>query len=250
MVRPRGAPGPPARQLIIATTMTLYWQEDLSEQHCEVPTDILDILFTLDGKRLPVDHAHALMRAIAGVLPWFEEEPGLGIHSIHVAGSQNGWERPEHGTHSHILLSRRTKLTIRAPRDRVESLIAALSGVTLDVNGCPLTLGAAKTRLLSKETTLFSRYLVSLPGESEGDFLTRAAAELAALDIRLRKALCGKSLTLAIPDGVLETRSLLLADLAPEESIRLQRHGLGPYRAMGCGLFIPHKGIESVRKGG
>lgn len=230
--------------------MTLFWQEDLSEQVVDIPTDILDVLFTLEGKRLPVDHAYVLMRAIAGHLPWFDDEPRLGIHSIHVAGSQNGWERPAHGTHSHLMLSRRTKLAIRVPSERLEPLIAALRGATLDLAGCPLTLGEAKPRPLSKETTLFSRYLACDPGEGEGDFLARMASELAALDIRLRKALCGKSLTLTTPDGGLDIRSLLLADLAPEESVRLQRHGLGPYRAMGCGLFIPHKGIDSARKGG
>ena len=230
--------------------MTLFWQEDLSEQVVEVPTDILDVLITLEGKRLPVDHAYVLMRAIADRLPWFAEEPRLGIHSIHVAGSQNGWERPAHGTHSHLMLSRRTKLVIRVPRERQEALTLALRGATLDLAGCPLTLGEAKPRFLSKETTLFSRYLVCHPGEGEGDFLARMASELAGLDIRLRKALCGKSLTIATPDGGLECRSLLLADLAPEESLRLQRHGLGPHRTLGCGLFIPHKGIDSVRKGG
>lgn len=230
--------------------MTLFWQEDLSEQVVDIPTDILDVLFTLEGKRLPVDHAYVLMRAIAGRLPWFDDEPRLGIHSIHVAGSQNGWERPAHGTHSHLMLSRRTKLAIRVPSERLEPLIAALRGATLDLAGCPLTLGEAKPRPLSKETTLFSRYQTCDPGEGEGDFLARMASELSGLDIRLRKALCGKSLTLTTPDGGLDIRSLLLADLAPEESVRLQRHGLGPYRAMGCGLFIPHKGIDSARKGG
>ena len=230
--------------------MTLFWQEDPAEQDIEIPTDVMDVLFTLDGKRLPVDHAYVLMRAIAGLLPWFEDEPRLGIHSIHVAGSQNGWERPAHGTHSHLMLSRRTKLAIRVPIERLESLIATLRGANLDLAGCLVTLGEAKSRPLSKETTLFARYLACHPGEGEGDFLARMASELAGLDIRLRKALCGKSLTLTTADGGLKVRSLLLADLAPEESLRLQRHGLGPHRAMGCGLFIPHKGIDSVRKGG
>ena len=228
----------------------MFWQEEPEELPGEVPTDVVDVLFAVDCKQLPVDHAYALSRALAQVLPWFEEEPGLGVHTIHVAGSQNGWERPAHGTHSHLMLSRRTKLALRVPSERLEALIAALRGATLDLAGCPLTLGEAKPRPLSKETTLLARYLVCLPGEGEGDFLARVASELADLDIQLRKALCGKSLTLATPEGGLASRSLLLADLAPEESIRLQRQGLGPHRTLGCGLFIPHKGIDSARKGG
>jgi hypothetical protein len=39
----------------------------------------------------------------------------------------------------------------------------------------------------------------------------------------------------------------MLADLTAEESLRLQQHGLGPGRYFGCGLFIPCKGIKTVR---
>lgn len=228
----------------------MFWQEEDTEKNFEVPPDVVDVLFALDCKRLPVDHAHALSRAIAGVLPWFDEEPSIGLHTIHVAGSQNGWERPEHGTGIHLMVSRRTKLAIRVHRERLDHLIQGLRGLTLDVAGCPLTLGEGKPRPLSKETTLFSRFVVSQVVDSEETFLARTAEELARLDIRIRKALCGKTRALAIPGGALQTRSLLLADLSPEESIRLQQRGLGPHRAMGCGIFIPHKGIDSVRKGG
>jgi hypothetical protein len=29
--------------------------------------------------------------------------------------------------------------------------------------------------------------------------------------------------------------------------VELQRRGLGPWRHMGCGLFIPHKDIAAVK---
>jgi len=228
----------------------MFWQEEPEELPGGVPTDVVDLLFAVDCKRLPVDHAYALSKALAKALPWFDEEPGLGVHTIHVAGSQNGWERPLHGTQSHILLSRRTKLALRVPQARVGDLGKALTGLTLDIAGCPLTLGEAKPRPLSKETTLFSRYLISQADEEESAFLARVARELLGMDIRIRKALCGKTLSLAFPGGSLATRSLLLADLSPEESLRLQQRGLGSHRTMGCGLFIPHKGINSARKTG
>jgi hypothetical protein len=63
----------------------------------------------------------------------------------------------------------------------------------------------------------------------------------------VRKALCGKTLALATPEGALAARSLMLADLSLEESVRLQQHGLGSHRAMGCGIFLPHKGIHAVK---
>lgn len=226
----------------------MFWQENPSEQDCEVTAEVVDILFALDCKRLPVDHAHALASAIIDALPWFSDEADAGVHSIHVAGSQNGWERPTHGTESHLILSRRTKLAIRLHQKRQDDLIQGLRGRTLNVAGCPLTIGEAKIKPLSKETTLMARYVVTQEGDDEEAFLTRMARELHHLNIGVRKALCGKTTTLTIPGGGLQTRSLLLADLSPVESIRLQVAGLGPYRSMGCGLFIPHKGIDSVRK--
>jgi len=227
----------------------MYWQEDPTERPFDVPDDILDVLFAIDCKRLPVDHAHALADALRRVVPWLATEPGAAVQNIHVAGSQNGWERPASGGDQHLIPSRRTKLVIRIPKGRLTDLEAALGGVTLDLAGCTLTIGAAKTRALSKESTLFARQVVTRPGDDEDAFLTWAVAELAALDIAVRKALCGMELMLETPEGPVRTRSLMLADLAPAEAVRLQQVGLGPRRDLGCGVFIPHKGIDSAKKG-
>ena len=53
--------------------------------------------------------------------------------------------------------------------------------------------------------------------------------------------------TMNFPDGQVFTRSLMVADLEPEQSIRLQQIGLGEGRRIGCGLFLPHKGIAPVK---
>jgi hypothetical protein len=73
-------------------------------------------------------------------------------------------------------------------------------------------------------------------------------SQLAERGIRVRKALSGKTTELQGPEGPILTRSLMIADLAADESVRLQQEGLGPLRHMGCGIFIPHKGIEAVKK--
>lgn len=228
----------------------MFWQEDNSDKPFQVPDDVVDVLFSIDCQRLPVDHAYALSAALRKVLPWIGEEPGVAVHAVHVAGSQNGWERPESGTGQHLIVSRRTKLTIRIPKARIGELTDKLSGRTLDVSGCLLTVREGKTRPLSKADTLHARYVVTRPGDSEDQFLDWAAAELRAAGIRVRKALCGKENPLSIPEGTVPTRSLMLANLSPQESVRLQQIGLGPRREMGCGIFIPHKGIDAVKRGG
>jgi len=227
----------------------MFWQEDHTEIACQVPDDVVDVLFSVDCKRLPVDHAYALSAALQQAVPWIAEGgSGVAVHTIHVAGSQNGWERPAHGSDQHLILSRRTRLAIRMPKERIDALVKALQGKTLNVSGHPLTVGVSKIRPLSKETTLFSRYVVSLPEDSEEAFLERTARALSDQGIRVRKALCGRTTLLGTPSGVVRARSLLLADLSQEESIRLQQTGLGSRREMGCGIFIPHKGVAAVGK--
>lgn len=230
-------------------TASSFWTEEPAPEAIPLPDRILDVRFGLSCKQLPVDHAYALWQALRVPLPWLEHEPEAGIHGIHVAGSQNGWERPAHGTDSLLQVSRRTKLTIRAPKARVADLLRDLPGTPLDLDGYPLTIGEGQTRLLSKETTLFARHVAApdASGLDEGAFLAAMAHALGEMGIRMRKALCGKSIDLATPEGPLATRGLLLAGLGVEESIRLQEVGLGPHRLMGCGLFIPHKGIDPVK---
>lgn len=229
---------------------TLFWSEDERPDLIQIPEDVVDLVFAIDCQSIPVDHAHLLARALQTALPWLTEESGVTPHSIHVAGSQNGWERPAHGTDSILMVSRRTRLTIRAHQTQVADLLTQLPGARLDLAGHVLTLGAGRIRPLSRETTLFARYVAldtaSVAPDEQG-FLDTAARLLAKMDIRVRKALCGKSTPLANPNGPVQTRSLMLASLTVEESIRLQQHGLGVHRLMGCGLFIPHKGIEAVR---
>lgn len=228
----------------------MYWNLDESPVNLPGADAVVDCRFSIDCRRLPVDHAYALRTALVRVCPWLADEPGVGIHTVHVAGSQNGWERPAHDTGNQILLSRRTRLTVRVPRGRAAELLVALPGTRILVDTCPLTFGPGKTRPLSTETTLFARYVVTAPDQDEDAFLQAAAAALTDIEIPIRKALCGKTNRLAAPNGGVLTRSLMLAGLRREESIRLQQQGLGPQRLMGCGIFIPHKGIDAVRTGG
>ncbi len=230
----------------------MFWNEE--EEAIETgtaPDTVVDLAFAIDCRQLPVDHAYALANALRPLVPWFDEEPRLGVHSIHVASSQNGWERPAHSPDKLIMVSRRTRLKLRIPRARAEDLIACLSGQRIEVGGQTLTIGAAKIQPLSRETTLLARHVAIAPDSEaltdEVAFLAGVAQTLQGLGIRIRKALCGRVTQLHTPKGPIPTRALMLAGLTIEESLRLQSEGLGPYRTLGCGIFLPHKGIEPVK---
>ncbi len=223
----------------------MYWEEDKSAEPPEVGDDVVDLVFGTDCRALPVDHAYDLAQALQRVLPWLPDEPGAGIHTLHGAASGNGWMRPE-GPDDLLLFSRRTKFTLRVPKHRIDDA-RTLQGKTLDVNGHALTLKAATQRPLSVLTTLFARFLATEPGiEDEEQIMAWVAGQLKPLDIHPRKMLCGTTHVIKTPQGDVSTRSLMIADLDYDESLRLQQQGLGPHRMLGCGLFIPHKGIQTL----
>ena len=51
---------------------------------------------------------------------------------------------------------------------------------------------------------------------------------------------------LQIEGKQVQTQSLMIDGLKVEESIRLQQEGLGEGQKHGCGIFLPHKGIDAV----
>jgi CRISPR-associated protein Cas6 len=225
----------------------MYWQENKTDQPFVPSDDVVDVAFRIVCRSLPVDHAYALAQAVGSVLPWLTEDETAGVHTIHVAESGNGWMRPETAD-AVLYLSRRTRLVLRLPKHRVKDA-QALSGKTLLVGRNPMQVEAAAVRPLAPSATVFSRYIVSPGAQDEAAFLAETARTLAALGIQARKMLCGIERVIATPERAIHTRSLMIAELAPAESVTLQQRGLGPLRHLGCGLFVPHKDIREVKDG-
>ncbi len=216
----------------------MYWKE--SPALPQASERMVDVLFTIACRALPLDHAHALSQALLAALPWLEGEEG-GIHLIHGAASGNGWYRPEEEG-ALLYPSRRTRMALRLPKGRVEDA-KALSGRVLDIAGHPLKVGRPSVRPLAPSKTLFARHVVDDVGDEEA-FLDKVAREIAGLGIAVNKLLSGKSHILRFPEGAFLTRSLMVADLRPEDSILLQERGLGPWQKRGCGLLIAYKDIQ------
>lgn len=224
----------------------MHWEDNTPAEDISVPDTVVDAVFGISCRNLPVDHAYALSQAIQRALPWFADEARAGLHIIHVAQSGNGWQRPA-GPTALLQLSRRTKLALRIPRQRIAGA-SALIDQTLDVDGHALRIDNITLRPLSRITTLFSRYVLITAGDDEEGFLSAAAGQLFTLGIRPRKMLCGLTTPIATPARTLQARSLMVAGLSPGESVLLQQQGLGSERKLGCGLFLPHKDISDLRR--
>ena len=225
----------------------MYWSEN-NDKKVEflIPEDIIDVVFSVKGKTIPLDNAHALSKAIEQVLPWVNEESSVGIHQIFGAESGNGWLRPENTENELLHLSKRQKLTIRVPKERLEE-ISTLSGKTLALDDYELVIGKSTTRKLSDMNIVFARHVVvDEAGQTEDEFMRECVKQIGDLDIEVKKMMCGRERYIQLPDKKLITRGLMIADLEKADSVKLQENGIGIGRVLGCGLFLPQKGIETA----
>ncbi len=194
---------------------------------------VVEAVFPLEGKTLPRDHAQALQHALAEQLPWLHEDAGAGVHPLKLVT----------GPESLALLSQRTRLILRVQINRLDELKAVV-GVQLDVAGHALRLGAVHPRALQPLATLYA-YRVAASGADESAFMQTMEAELASLAIAGERV-CGKRQSMRVDGLEMTTFSMMLHGLVPEQSLRLQQHGLGTHRLLGCGLFVPHKSAAAV----
>lgn len=223
----------------------MLWEEKEPNKPYRVPDEIVDLAFKIKARQLPLEHAYSLSKAIENALPWFKDEPRAGVHLIHGAESGNGWMRPEDPENEVLYVSRRTRFSLRLPQERVGQA-RALEGQKLDIDGCTLEIGEPVVKKLSPSTIIFSRYVISEEQEEEARFVSRLVAELKQKEIPVRKLLCGKTHVFTTPGEKIYSRSVMIADLEVEQSVLIQQDGIGPGRKMGCGLFLPHKGIAAV----
>lgn len=207
---------------------------------------VLDLSFPLRGSMIPADHGYALYAAISRHLPSIHGDATLGIHAIR--GRLAGERRLELTAASH--------LEIRLPAARIPEMIQ-MAGQQLDIDGNSCLIGVPTVRPLAPKNTLISR-LVVIRGFTEAEtFLDAVNRQLDELEIAGDARLVartaaqpveGKSAgqsgqwirrTLRIRDKTIVGFSVHVADLSPDESLRLQERGLGGRRRFGCGLFVP-----------
>ena len=224
----------------------LWEDDDKKKDEFQVPDDVVDLCFKINCKQIPTMHAWELSQAMYQALPWLELEAEVGIHQIHGATTGNGWERPADGELMH--LSRRSKMNLRVPKEKIEDA-KSLTGQTLDIAGYSVEVGEATVKLLNPIQTIFSRYIIVPEGVNEDDenaFVEWVVEELKQRDITVRKMLCGIGHSISTPEGEHATRSVMIADLDKPTSLKLQEKGVGEGRHLGCGIFLPHKGIRAV----
>lgn len=198
------------------------------------PSRLVDLAFGLHGRSLPRHHRAALAQAVLRHLPWLADEPQAGLHRLNLPA----------GDGHEALLSNRTRLVLRVPRQRVPQA-QALAGAELRLGAHSLQVqGLAQLRELLSHGTLYA-HLVAAEREDELDFLADVDEELGSLGVTGRR-MCGRQQRMAEGVHDLVGYSLMLDGLQPAHAQQLMEHGLGPHRLWGCGLFVPHKSAAAV----
>jgi CRISPR-associated protein Cas6 len=208
-----------------------------------VVATMVDAGFTLGGDTLPRDHRRRLADALRRALPGLAQWPGAGVHRINV--SQGGG--------AEVMLSQRSRLTLRLPRSQVPAL-EPLVGRSLDIAGHALRLGAAvHVRELLPYRTLYAHLVAAADGDDPQDdaggdelaFMAAVNADLAAMGLRCRP-ICGRRQHIDDAGRRLPGFSLMLDGLSAADALQLLEAGLGPHRLLGCGLFVPHRSAAAV----
>lgn len=197
-----------------------------------VDAPMLDLAFELRGDILPQAYPFALEAALCQALPWFGDEPLAGVHPIRAPATDYG-----------IVLSRRARLVLRLPEARAEAA-TALCGRSLSIGAATLAIGPASLRPLAPFATLHAWNVASSAADAQG-FIDDVAMQLEALAVRAQ-LICGRPEALAYGVRRVAGYGLALHGLSPADSLRLQQHGLGAARRLGCGIFLHHKIIEGA----
>jgi CRISPR-associated protein Cas6 len=201
----------------------------------EASAVMVDVVFSLEETTLGDDHASALSLQVRRLLPWFDEEPEAGILPLSGLAKGNGVR----------FVGRRSRLALRLPIRRSASA-DSLVGARLDLDGTQLQLGAASVRPLFPARGVVYSHFVSVGTDDETRVSSIVAAALLGERGLKPQLISGKARELRGADGPVRGFSLMLHGLGAADSLSMQEAGLGAHRALGCGLFVPHKSVVAV----
>jgi CRISPR-associated protein Cas6 len=192
---------------------------------------MIDVVFEISGGTLPVAYPYELWNELARLVPELGDEENIGVIPLRMAASKEG-----------MLIPKRAKLVLRLPHELAD-VVSSLAQKQMQVADSELQLGSCKTRPIQYYPTLHAQLVTG--ADDEITFVTEVESALAAMGVEA-KLICGQRRTLAGSDRTISGYSLVLHDLKPEDSLRVQYTGLGKERRFGCGIFVPYKVISGL----
>lgn len=194
--------------------------------------EMIDAVFDVRGDTIPTSYPFDLWESLVRCMPTLEGDQSIGVIPLRTTASAAG-----------MLLPKRAKLTLRLPAE-LSTQAATLSGLSLEIGNGLLQLGSYKLRAIQPYPTLHAHLVHT--DDDEVSFVKEVNERLSALGIDKAKLICGMRNRLAFASRSISGFSLVIHDLKPDESLRLQYTGLGADRCYGCGIFVPYKEISDL----
>ena len=114
-----------------------------------------------------------------------------------------------------------------------------MAGKTIDIFGRKISLGVPSVHNLTPADSLRAR-LVTIKGYFQPEpFREAVRRQLDKLEVGQCEIIVGRQRTLRIKRNEIVGFETTLADLSPEDSLKISSHGIGGRRHMGCGFFVP-----------
>jgi CRISPR-associated protein Cas6 len=208
----------------------------------------IDLVFSLTGQTLPLDNGYIVYSALSRICPAIHELENISIHPI--AGI------PE--SSKLLRLTQCSKLQIRLPVDLIPSLYESLAGQTFSISQNQFQLGIPEYNPLHPCPDLYSRLVTIKRFQEPQRFLEAAKRQLERLNIQGTITLSTRAdgqpqcrqLTIKNKTGTFSMKGfgVQVTDLNPEDSITLQKYGIGGKQKMMCGVFVPSRRNKKERE--
>ena len=198
----------------------------------------VDFVFPLEGQLLPLDHGYILYSALSRICPTLHELKKISIHPIAGIPQSN----------KQLRLTKRSKLQIRLPMDLIPFIYEFLAEQSFAIGQNQFHLGIPDYRPLLPFPDLYSRLVIIRRSQQPQSFLEAAKRQLERLGIQGTIALTTRAngepqkrqLTIENKTGTFALKGfgVKVTDLSEQDSIALQKYGIGGKQKMMCGVFV------------
>ena len=208
----------------------------------------IDLVFSLTGQSLPLDNGYIVYSALSRICPAIHQLENISIHPI------AGIPEPS----KQLRLTQRSNLQIRLPVDLIPCIYESLAGQTFSIGQNQFQLGIPEHNPLHPFPDLYSRLVIIRPFQEPQRFLDAAKRQLERLNIQGTITLSTRAngqpqcrqLTIENKTGIFPVRGfgVQVTDLNTEDSITLQKYGIGGKQKMMCGVFVPSQRNKRERE--
>lgn len=199
---------------------------------------VIDLSFVLVGTTIPLDHGYPLFSALCRIVPELHGDRRVGVHPIRGRQSAPGV----------LSLTERSRLKVRLPAEEIAPYLA-VAGSILDLDGGRLTVGIPRVEGLRPAPVLTSRLVTIGHLVEPGPVLESLRAQMAGLGVDGTLTLFPSTdpkrageptrRVIRVKGRRIVGYAVGVRGLDDDGSLKLQQHGLGSRRRMGCGLFGP-----------